>query len=120
MDDKYVSYPGFVSEAEKYRYLRGARGFALLSQFESGCIAVYEAAAAGLPLFLSNLPWADQSYPLAKHLHLAELRSAKKSPPIWGNFTNRRTGEAEPPSRCLSWRDVAKEYLRLYEKILTH
>lgn len=118
VDDKYVRYPGFVTEAEKYRYLRGARGFALLSQYESGCISVYEAAAAGLPLFLSNLPWAAKSYPLAKQLHLADLRSGKKIAADLGRFYQQAHRESEPTFPVLSWREVAKEYLRLYEKIL--
>lgn len=118
VDGKYVRYPGFVTEAEKYRYLRGARGFALLSQYESGCIAVYEAAAAGLPLFLSNLPWAARSYPLAKNLRLANLRSAGKAAADLGRFYQQAHRASEPTFPVLSWRDVAKEYLRLYEKVL--
>jgi glycosyltransferase involved in cell wall biosynthesis len=120
VDDKYVRYPGFVSEEEKYRYLRGARGFALLSKFESGCIAVYEAAAAGLPLFLSNLPWAYKSYPQARNLHLSELRTAKQIASDVGQFYEQAHRMPATTFPVLSWRDVAKEYLRLYEKILTH
>ncbi len=63
IDDKYVRYVGYAPEAKKYEILRGARGFVLLSRGESGCIAVYEAAAAGLPLLLSDLPWATKGYP---------------------------------------------------------
>ncbi len=118
VDGKYVRYPGFVTEEQKYRYLRGARGFALLSQYESGCIAVYEAAAAGLPLFLSNLPWATRSYPLAKNLRLTNLRSAGKVAVELGQFYQQAHRASEQTFPVLSWRDVAKEYLRLYEKIL--
>ena len=119
-DGQYVRYPGFVSEAEKYRYLRGARGFALLSQFESGCISVYEAAAAGLPLFLSNLPWAAKSYPHAKNLQLAELRTAGLIASDLGRFYKQAHRRRETTFPVLSWREVAKEYLRLYEKVLAH
>ena len=73
IDHRYVRYPGFVSPEEKYRWLRGARGFALLSQFESGCIAVFEAAGAGLPLLLSDLPWARKSYVEARDIHFAKI-----------------------------------------------
>jgi glycosyltransferase involved in cell wall biosynthesis len=116
-DGQYVRYPGFVSEEEKYRLLRGARGFALLSKFESGCIAVYEAAAAGLPLFLSDLPWASRSYPQASNLHLAELRTAKSIASDLGRFYQQAHRMRETTFPVLSWRDVAGEYLRLYEKI---
>jgi glycosyltransferase involved in cell wall biosynthesis len=118
VDGQYVRYPGFVTEAEKYRYLIGARGFALLSQFESGCIAVYEAAAAGLPLFLSDLPWAAKSYPQAKNLQLVKLRSAKKIAAELGRFYQSAHRRPEPTFPVLSWPEVAKEYLRLYEKVL--
>jgi glycosyltransferase involved in cell wall biosynthesis len=118
VDGKYVRYPGFVTEAEKYRYLRGARGFALLSQYESGCIAVYEAAAAGLPLFLSNLPWAARSYPLAKNLQLADLSGVRKAAAQLEQFYQGAHRGREATFPVLSWREVAKEYLRVYEKIL--
>lgn len=118
VDGKYVRYPGFVSEAEKYRYLRGARGFALLSQYESGCIAVYEAAAAGLPLFLANLPWAAKSYPLAKQLRLADLRGARSVAADLHQFYQTAHRSAEPTFPVLSWREVAREYVQLYKKVL--
>jgi len=120
VDGKYVRYPGFVTEEEKYRYLREARGFALLSQFESGCIAVYEAAAAGLPLFLSNLPWAAKSYPQAKNLRLAKLRSANRVASDLGQFYQQAHRMRETTFPVLSWREVAQAYLRLYEKVLAH
>ncbi len=119
-DGEYVRYPGFVSEQEKYRYLRAARGFALLSQFESGCIAVYEAAAAGLPLFLPNLPWAAKSYPHAKNLHLTGLGSAEKIAADLELFYKAGHRSRETTFQVLSWREVAKEYLRIYEKVLAH
>jgi glycosyltransferase involved in cell wall biosynthesis len=118
VDEKYVRYPGFVSESEKYRWLRGARGFALLSQFESGCIAVYEAAAAGLPLFLSDLPWASKNYPGAKNLQLVKLNDLKTVAANLKKFYERAHRSAETTFPILSWRDIAKEYLRLYEKVL--
>jgi glycosyltransferase involved in cell wall biosynthesis len=118
VDGKYVRYPGFVSAEEKYRYLRGARGFGMLSMYESGCISVYEAAAAGLPLFLPNLSWASKSYPNARNLHLVELGAAKQIAPALKRFYNqahRMDGSTFP---VLSWRDIAREYLRVYEKAL--
>ncbi len=119
-DGQYVRYPGFVSEAEKYRYLRGARGFALLSQFESGCISVYEAAAAGLPLFLSDLPWAAKSYPQAKNLQLAKLQTAGQIASDLGRFYQAAHRRRETTFPVLSWREVAREYLRIYEKVMAH
>jgi glycosyltransferase involved in cell wall biosynthesis len=118
VDGEYVRYPGFVSPEEKHRYLRGARGFALLSQFESGCIAVYEAAAAGLPLLLSDLPWAAKSYPQARMLQLAKLESADRVAVALKRFygqVHRLPGMTFP---VLPWHEVARQYVKVYEKVL--
>ena len=118
VDGEYVRYPGFVSLEEKYRYLRGARGFALLSQFESGCIAVFEAAAAGLPLFLSDKPWATKSYPEARDINFVKLGDAAEVAPSLHRFcqtAHRKSGRTFP---LLSWREIARRYLAIYEQIL--
>ncbi|MEY4386313.1 MAG: hypothetical protein RLY20_1596 [Verrucomicrobiota bacterium] len=119
IDGKYVRYPGFVTEAEKYRWLRGARGFALLSRYESGCIAVYEAAAAGLPLFLSNLPWAARSYPAAKNLCLADLGSAGSVAAKLAAFYQQAHRSSTQTFPVYTWSEVARQYIQLYEKVLS-
>jgi len=81
VDQRWVRYPGFVSREEKHRSIRQARGFALLSQFESGCIALYEAAAAGLPLLLPELPWATRVYQHARDKEFLPLQSAERLAP---------------------------------------
>jgi glycosyltransferase involved in cell wall biosynthesis len=118
VDGKFVRYPGYVTEDEKRRLIRSARGFVLLSQFESGCIAVYEAAAAGLPLLLSDLPWASKVYG-----HVADARfvplgdDAGIAPALTGFYRS-----AHRLNRLIfpvpSWRDVASRYLAVYERIL--
>lgn len=115
VDDRYVRYPGFVSAEEKYRYLRGARGFVLLSQFESGCIAVFEAAAAGLPLLLSDLPWATKGYPRARNISYVEPDSPEG---ILKQFYAASRREAEPNFPILSWAELARQYQELYQKIV--
>ena len=118
VDGNFVRYPGFVSEDEKYRYLRGARGFVLLSQFESGCIAVFEAAGAGLPLLLPNVPWATKSYEKARDISF--VRSA--DPPgliaalkIFYEKAHRTAGTTFP---LQSWNQIAQRYLLVYEQLL--
>jgi glycosyltransferase involved in cell wall biosynthesis len=118
VDNKWVRYPGFVSTGEKHRYLRGARGFVLLSQFESGSISVYEAAAAGLPLFLSDLPWANKVYRQARNTSFVALRSAGKIAPALRAFhaqARRQPGTTFP---LLTWRQVAERYVEIYRKLL--
>lgn len=118
VDGKYVRYPGFVSTEEKYRYLRGARGFALLSQFESGCISLYEAAAAGLPLFLSALPWATKVYRAARGVQFAPIGSAASLAPALARFYESAHRQKEMTFSIRSWREIAQEYVRLYERVL--
>jgi glycosyltransferase involved in cell wall biosynthesis len=118
VDGKIVRYPGFVSAEEKCRYLRGARGFALLSQYESGCIAVYEAAAAGLPLLLSDLPWASKVYGKARAVKFVRLPSVTGIAADLETFyasAHRQPGTTFP---LLTWRQVAEKYLAVYRSIL--
>lgn len=119
VDGNYVRYPGFVSAKEKFRYLRGARGFVLVSQYESGCIAVFEAAAAGLPLLLSDLPWATKSYSEAREISFARpTATADELGRVLAAFyqnAHRRRGTTFP---LLTWREVAQRHLAIYEELL--
>jgi glycosyltransferase involved in cell wall biosynthesis len=120
VDRQIVRYPGFVSTEEKWRYLRGARGFVLLSQFESGCIAVYEAAAAGLPMLLSDLPWASKVYGSAarvKFVRLASVAGIADNLKAFYAGAQRQPGTTFP---LLTWRQVAERYLAVYRSILEH
>jgi glycosyltransferase involved in cell wall biosynthesis len=118
VEGRFVRYPGFVSRDEKHRLIRGARGFALLSQFESGCIAVYEAAAAGLPLLLPNLPWAARVYQDVRDKQFLSLQTAEGLAPKLRQFyqrAHRQPGQSFP---IMSWRDVGRRYVELYESVL--
>lgn len=119
VDGKYVRYPGFVSRDEKYRLLRSARGFCLLSFGETGCIAIHEASAAGLPLFLSDLPWSRHGYRDAKSgITFVDLKKPS-------GLAERLRGFYEQSHRLphhifpvQSWRDVAEQYAAVYRKVL--
>lgn len=50
------------------------------SEDDAGCIAVYEAAAATLPLLLSRLPWAARGYHESDCLHLCRFAQLSGSP----------------------------------------
>jgi len=119
VDDKYVQFVGYVPEAKKHEILRGARGFALLSEGESGCFAVYEAAAAGLPLFLSELPWAAKAYPPSERLHLVPIRTVSGIVDRLRKFyaTAHRGQTMTFPVRTQA--DAAKMYINLYEKLMS-
>jgi glycosyltransferase involved in cell wall biosynthesis len=119
VDNRWVRYPGFVSEEEKRRLIRSARGFALLSRFESGCIAVYEAAAAGLPLFLSDLPWAKRVYGNVPRAKFTDLRDETALAAALAGFYHGARRSEEPTFPVGTWRDVARRYLAVYEQVLS-
>lgn len=119
VDNQWVRYPGFVSEEEKRRLIRSARGFALLSQFESGCIAVYEAAAAGLPMLLSDLPWATQEYGAVSRVRFTGLRDEAALATALADFYRGAHRGVHPTFPVGPWRDVARRYLAVYEKVLS-
>ncbi len=120
VDDKYVHYHGFVSEDEKYSRLVRARGFALLSQFESGCVAVYEAAAAGLPLLLSALPWAETGYPAARDLSFVAPKGVKQVADSLAAFYERSHRHSEMTFPVVTWAEVAQKYLEVYAVAAKH
>ncbi len=119
IDNKFVRYPGFVSTAEKFQYLRGSRGFVLLSQFESGCIAVFEAAGAGLPLLLSDLPWARKSYPAAREIAFTDLSSPERVAAELKHFYNSAHRKSISNFPILSWDEVALQYRTIYDDLLS-
>jgi glycosyltransferase involved in cell wall biosynthesis len=119
VDDRFVRYPGYVTEAEKWRLIRSARGFVLLSQFESGCIAVYEAAAAGLPLLLSALPWATKVYhDVAGARFISPDQDVEVASKLVEFFKFARRGNRHT-FPVPAWRDVARSYLSIYEKLVS-
>jgi glycosyltransferase involved in cell wall biosynthesis len=118
VDKQYVRYAGFVSDEEKYAHLRRARGFALMSQFESGCIAIYEAAAAGLPLFLSDLPWATKAYGNAKSSRFVSPQTPEHIAKELSTFYKGAHRLAETTFPVLLWREVGERYRAIYEKII--
>jgi glycosyltransferase involved in cell wall biosynthesis len=85
IDNEYTQYLGYLNETEKRNYLQNASGFVLLSKGESGCIAVYEAASMGLPLLLSDLPWAKH-YENPRQIYFSSPFSNKKADRSLSNF----------------------------------
>ena len=83
-------------------------------QFESGCVAVYEAAAAGLPLLLPALPWAQTGYPEAEDLTFLRLGGVQQTAHVLAEFHARSQRRAEMTFPVSSWADVARQYLDVY------
>ncbi len=118
LDPTYVRYEGFVSRERKHELLRQARGFALLSEMESGCFAVYEAAAAGLPQLLSDRPWASRVYaqiPGIDFVRLGSPHAVAEKLAAFYHSAHRRQRMTFPVA---SWRDIALRYTKVYQEIL--
>jgi glycosyltransferase involved in cell wall biosynthesis len=106
-----------VGHEEKLRLLRNASGFVLLSHGESGCISVYEAAATGLPLLLSDLPWAkgyeeptwlEQCSPMDRLGAVERVR----------DFFGRASRQGQPTIRVRTWDEIADMYRDTYRAVL--
>lgn len=113
----YVEYLGYVSEEEKIKILQGASGFVLLSFGESGCISVYEAASAGLPLLLSNLPWA-KDYENPNHLYYCSPTNKRLANNQIASFFETTKKQTNPTFTIHTWSEVAQMYLKIYKSLL--
>ncbi|MBN1127103.1 MAG: glycosyltransferase family 4 protein [Sedimentisphaerales bacterium] len=117
VDDKHVIYVGYASEEEKIKWLTEASGFVLVSEAESGCIAVYEAAAVGLPMLLSGRPWA---YSYGKHPAIQyvepsdDFAIAARLKSFY--LTSQRLNIETFP--VVTWREIAQQYIAVYRSVL--
>ncbi|OVE74984.1 hypothetical protein BVX97_05980 [bacterium E08(2017)] len=118
IDNQYVKYPGFVSEKEKADMLRTARGFALMSKYESGCIAVYEAAAAGLPMLLPNKPWVMKDYAAINNVSVTGTNSVQEIASSLKKFYSNAHRSETMTFPVQSWRNVAEKYADIYKEIM--
>ena len=115
-DDTTVQYLGYVSEEEKINILKSASGFVLLSFGESGCISVYEAGATGLPLLLSDLPWA-KGYEKPEHIFYSTPLNFNEAEKTLINFFKETKRQNKPTFFVHSWKDVAKMYNKIYKSL---
>ncbi len=116
-DSTCVEYLDFLSEKEKINVLKGASGFILLSFGESGCISVYEAAATGLPLLLSDLPWA-KGYEKPNDLHFTSPMNSKIAEQKIIDFYANSKKQLEPTFEVHTWKEIATLYNEIYFSVL--
>jgi len=100
--------------AELARAYKEARGFVLLSAMETRSLSSEEAAAAGCPLLLSDLPWARSTFGCtATYCPIGNTSSTAAE--------LRRFYEAAPtlptPDKPCRWEDVASQLVRIYQKL---
>jgi glycosyltransferase involved in cell wall biosynthesis len=112
-----IRYEGPVTDRLKLAQVyRQARGFVLLSKWESLSLSALEASACGCPLFLSDLPWARWHFEDNASYCPSRVSAATIAPTLRA-FYERAPGLPSPP-RPLSWIEVANRLKQVYEKVL--
>jgi glycosyltransferase involved in cell wall biosynthesis len=117
IDNETTEYFGFLSEDEKIDMMKRASGFVLLSHGESGCISVYEAGACGLPLLLSDLPWA-KGYENPNHLSFCSPVNVSDAEKQLLDFYKNAERKNEPTFEIHTWSEIASRLKSLYQTIL--
>lgn len=117
VDNKYVFYPGFVSKEWRDCIEKNASGYVLLSLGESGCIAVYEAAAYNMPLLLSNLPWA-WGYDKPTDISFCDQDDEFKAVEQLKSFYKKAEKMDHTPYTVHTWSEVARMYVEKYKELL--
>jgi len=114
---KLVRYEGAVSDREQLaRIYREARGFVLLSRWESLSLSALEAAACRCPLLLSDRPWARDAFK-DKATYCPVRGSLPEAAAVLRRFYE-AAPTLEPPLLPLSWTEVAGQIKTVYESIL--
>ena len=117
VDNRFVYYPGYVSKEWRDCIESHASGYVLLSLGESGCIAVYEAAAYNIPLLLSNLPWA-WGYEKPSNISFCNQENEEQAIRQLKKFYVSSSKMSHPPFSIHTWSEVANMYVFHYERLL--
>ncbi len=114
---KIIRYQGAISDRrELARVYRQARGFVLLSQWESLSLSALEAAACKCPLLLSDLPWAHSAF--GEHVSYCPIASPEKTAGVLKKFYDVAPTLPAPPKPS-TWLDVAQQLRKVYETVLS-
>ncbi|MFZ4600049.1 MAG: glycosyltransferase, partial [Terrimicrobiaceae bacterium] len=112
-----VRYEGAVDDRARLAEIyRDARGFVLLSTMESHSLSAIEAAAAGCPLLLSDLPWARASFGDSASYCPVSATQAETARAL-KRFSDQAPSLPLPP-KPLTWREVAVELEKVYRAIV--
>lgn len=114
---RWVRYEGPIQErAALARVYREARGFVLLSSWETLSLSALEAAACGCPLLLSDLPWARSVF--GDQAQYCPIVPAARMVDVLRRFHERAPG-LPAPATPMSWEDVARALQGIYRGALS-
>lgn len=110
-----VDYLGPIQQTENLAaHLHAARGFVLPSTMETQSLAAQEAAAAGLPLLLSDLPWAHATFgDAATYLPISSESSLAEQLSRFFNLAPTLPAPPKPPQ----WKYVAEKLACIYQEV---
>ena len=117
-NQKILRYEGPIDDRKKLADVyRAARGFVLISTMETRSLSAEEAAACQCPLLLSDLPWAHNVF----GGHATYCPNTDSIPFIAASLRSfyDRAPNLNPPPKPLPWTDVARQFLAVYETVLS-
>jgi glycosyltransferase involved in cell wall biosynthesis len=103
------------SPSELAQIYRQARGFVLLSQWETQSLSALEAAASECPLLLSDLPWAHSTF--GEQASYCPLTSKERTAEYLRRFYDQAPSLPSPP-KPHRWSEVGKLLKTVYENVL--
>jgi glycosyltransferase involved in cell wall biosynthesis len=113
---KILRYDNLMrTQAELAQVYRQARGFVLLSRWETQSLSALEAAASECPLLLSDLPWAHSTF--GEHVSYCPGTSTERTAACLRRFYD-KTPLMQPPPKPLKWSEVGQMLKHIYEQVL--
>jgi glycosyltransferase involved in cell wall biosynthesis len=112
---QWLHYEGSIeNRAQLAAIYQQARGFVLLSRWESLSLSAMEAAACGCPLLLSDLPWARSAFgTAASYCPLAGVQTTAR---ILRAFYDQAPA-LPPPPQPKDWLAVGRMLKGIYESV---
>jgi glycosyltransferase involved in cell wall biosynthesis len=95
---------------------REARGFVLLSRWETQSLSALEAAASACPLLLSDLPWAHSTF--GNTVSYCPVASTEQTAEYLRRFYD-QAPSLSPPAKPSTWGEIGKLLKQVYEKVLS-
>jgi len=114
---QFVRYEGGITDrAQLAAIYRRARGFVLLSAMESLSLSALEAAAAGCPLLLGDLPWARCTFEgTASYCPVTPATATTAA--VLKEF-HRAAPSLPVPEKPKTWPEVGRQIKGIYETVV--
>ena len=113
---EFIRYEGAIQDRQRLAQIyREARGFVLLSAWESLSLSALEAAACECPLMLSDLPWARSTF--GECASYCPINSPNDTAGHLRTFYD-QAPLLKPPPKPLTWIEVGKQLEEIYRLVL--